>query len=195
MPRGHDSAYTTMTGKAVNPMRAARPITTALLATAVGVLVLGLAIRIYMGRSAEDRLAPEEQVDIRALRSPLPGNAYLACPAGYCAAAEAAPSPSFDMAWERLRDYWLEMIAADPRAVRAGGDPDRRRFFLVAHSPLLRFPDVVTVEFVALPETRSSLAIYSRARYGKYDFGKNRKRVQRWLLMLQRVAAQRRPGG
>ena len=48
--------------------------------------------------------------------------------------------------------------------------------------------DPVTVEFVALAPDRSSLALYSRARYGRSDFGVNRGRVLRWLSRLQQIA-------
>jgi uncharacterized protein (DUF1499 family) len=44
------------------------------------------------------------------------------------------------------------------------------------------------VEFVPLGPDRSSLALYSRSRYGEYDFAKNRKRVERWLFLLEKVA-------
>jgi len=50
------------------------------------------------------------------------------------------------------------------------------------------FPDIDTVEFVALGRERSSVAVYSRSRYGGYDFAKNRKRVERSLFVLQEVA-------
>src|SRR5205807_2783598 len=76
-----------------------RRIRTALLVIGLTVLLLGLALRIYMGSGAEDRLKPGEVVSIAELRSPLPKNAFLACPHGYCAAAEAITSPVFDMAW------------------------------------------------------------------------------------------------
>jgi uncharacterized protein (DUF1499 family) len=35
---------------------------------------------------------------------------------------------------------------------------------------------------------RSSLAIYSRSRYGRGDFGTNRRRVERWLSQLAQIA-------
>jgi len=165
-----------------------RRIRTALLVIGLTVLLLGLALRIYMGSGAEDRLKPGEVVSIAELRSPLPKNAFLACPPGYCAAAEAITSPVFDIAWDRLRDYWVEMISGERRIVRAEADPGLRRYVYIQHSPVFRFPDIVTVEFVPLGPDRSSLALYSRSRYGEYDFSKNRKRVERWLFLLQKVA-------
>lgn len=162
------------------------PMTAAIVGIAV-VLVFGFAVRFYMGRPAEDRIAPAERVSIAELSAPLPPNGFLACPAGYCRAA-GAPSPVFAMPWTRLSDYWAEIIAGEPRIVQAAVEADRRRIVLIQHSLVLRFPDIVTVEFVAVAPDRSSLAIYSRARYGKYDFGTNRKRVERWLAMLQQAA-------
>jgi hypothetical protein len=169
-------------------VRVGRRIRTALLVIGLSVLLLGLALRIYMGSGAEDRLKPGEAVGISELRSPLPKNAFLACPPGYCAAAEAITSPVFDMAWDRLREYWMEMISGEKRIVRALADPGSRRYVYIQHSPVFRFPDIITVEFVPLGPDRSSLALYSRSRYGEYDFAKNRNRVERWLLLLEKVA-------
>ena len=169
-------------------VRVGRRIRTALLTIGFSVLLLGLALRIYMGSGAEDRLKPGEAVRLSELRSPLPKNGFLACPPNYCAASEAIKSPVFDMAWDRLRDYWVEMISGERRIVRAAADLGPRRYAYIQHSPVFRFPDIVTVEFVPLGPDRSSLALYSRSRYGEYDFAKNRKRVERWLFLLQKVA-------
>ena len=64
---------------------------------------------MYLGRPAEDRLAPDEAVSIADLSQSLPRPSYLACPLRYCAAADM-PSPIFDMPWDQLREYWKEMI-------------------------------------------------------------------------------------
>lgn len=159
---------------------------TTLLAVGLAVVVAGLALRFYMGRPVEDRLAPDEVVSIAELRPPLARPSFLACPPGYCAAADLA-SPVFDMPWDQLREYWKEMIAETP-AILVASEFEHRRAVYIQHSRILRFPDIITVEFVALAPERSSVAIYSRSRYGRYDFEKNRKRVERWLFLLQQVA-------
>jgi len=151
-------------------------------------LLLGLALRVYMGSGAEDRLTPHEAASVLELHSPLPKTGFLACPPGYCSATEAVASPVFDMPWDRLRDYWTEVISGEPRLVRAVADLGPRRYIYIKHSPVFRFPDIVTVELVPLGPDRSSIALYSRSRYGEYDFAKNRKRVERWLVLLQKVA-------
>jgi uncharacterized protein (DUF1499 family) len=161
---------------------------TPLIATVLGVAAFGLAVRIYMGREAENRLAPSEAVSIAELHSPLAEPGFLFCPPRYCAAAEATASPVFPMPWERLREYWTEVISGEKRVETIAADPDERRFVYIQHSPTFRFPDIITVEFVQLAPNRSSIAIYSRSRYGHYDFGKNRKRVGKWLALLEKLA-------
>ena len=177
-------------------MRVIRRILTPLIATALGVAAFGLALRIYMGREAENRLAPSEAIGILELHSPLPEPGFLACPPGYCPVAEAITSPVFPLPWERLREYWVEVISGEKRMETIVAAPDSRRFVYIQHSPTFRFPDIITVEFVELGLDHSSIAIYSRSRYGYYDFEKNRKRVTKWLALLQKMAqpATRRPG-
>jgi uncharacterized protein (DUF1499 family) len=169
-------------------VRVIRRILTLLVATALGVAAFGLAVRIYMGREAENRLAPSEAVSIAELHSPLPKPGFLFCPPGYCVAAEAIASPVFPLPWERLHQYWTEVISGEKRVETIVADPDHRRFVYIQHSPTFRFPDIITVEFVPLGPNRSSIAIYSRSRYGHYDFEKNRKRVGKWLALLEKVA-------
>ena len=169
-------------------MRVGRPIKMALLALGLAILLPGLALRIYMGSGAEDRLAPQEAVSIADLRSPLPNASFLACPSGYCSTTVSITSPVFDLPWDRLRDYWIEMISGENRVVRAVADLDPGHYVYIQHSPIFRFPDIVTVELIPLGPTRSSIALYSRSRYGEYDFRKNRKRIERWLFLLAKVA-------
>lgn len=174
-------------------MRAVRRMMTAVVAAVLGLLVCGLGLRIYMGREAEDYLGPNEVVRISELRSPLPKPSFLACPAGYCSTDAAITSPVFDQPWSRLLEYWKEVISAEKRLTSVAADSDSRRFVYIQRSPTFRFPDVITVEFLSLGPARSSIAIYSRSRYGYYDFDKNRKRVEKWLVLLERVARRTTP--
>jgi uncharacterized protein (DUF1499 family) len=156
---------------------------------AVLILVgLGLAVRIYMSRPVEDTLRPDEHVEIRELRDPIPGNAFLACPPDYCRGT-AGPSPIFSLPADRLAELWTQMLADQPRIVVVSTEPNRHRIVVIQHTSLLRFPDVITAEVVALGPDRSSVAVYSKARYGTGDFGTNQRRVEAWLNRLQILAA------
>jgi hypothetical protein len=153
---------------------------------AVTLVITGgaIALRLYMGRAAEDGLRPDERIVISELRAPIPSNAFLACPPGYCAEM-AAPSPVFALPVERLSQLWAEMIAREPHVVTVLNETAQHRLVVIQHTPLLRLPDIITVEFVALAADRSSVAVYSQARYGKGDFGTNRKRVLTWLSQVE----------
>ena len=53
----------------------------------------------------------------------------------------------------------------------------------VQRSRVIGFPDAISVS--ARPDGKGSrLSIWSRSRYGQYDFGVNRARVERWLAAL-----------
>lgn len=169
-------------------MRVARRIVTVVIVTVTALVVLGLALRIYMGREVEDRLSVGEAVSITELRSPLPQPSFLACPPHYCGAVEAVTSPVFDVPWDLLHQYWIEVIFGQQHVIGVVANEDNRRYVYIQHSPVFRFPDIITVEFVPLGPNRSSVAIFSRSRYGEYDFAKNRKRVEKWLVLLQSVA-------
>ncbi len=166
-------------------MHLAQRIVTILLAVGLAVIAAGFVLRMYLGRPAEDRLAPDEVVSIAELQRPLARPSFLACPPGYCAAADVE-SPIFPMPWDQLREYWKEI--AEIAAIPLVSEFEHRRAVYIQHSAIFRFPDIVTVEFVALGPERSGVAVYSRSRYGRYDFGVNRKRVEHWLFQLQEVA-------
>ena len=166
----------------------ARPIVTGLLGIGLVAIALGAAVRVFMSRPAQDHLAGQERVDIAALRAPLPQPSFLACPPSYCAADPALTTPIFAVSWRQLKDDWTRMIAAEPRVVQVETRSDPRRLVYIQHSAAFRFPDIVTVEFVALGPDRSGIALYSRSRYGRGDFGKNRERVERWLDLLEKIA-------
>ena len=129
-----------------------------------------LGLRMYFGGAAEDRLAPDEAISIADLSRPLPRPSYLACPPSYCAAA-GMPSAIFDMPWDQLREYWKEMIV-ETAAILVVSEFEHRRAVYIQRSAIFGFPDIVTVELVALGPERSSVAVYSRSRYGGYDFAK-----------------------
>ena len=141
---------------------------------------------MYLGRPAEDRLAPDEAVSIADLSQSLPRPSYLACPPDYCAAADM-PSPIFDMLWDQLREYWKEMIVETRRrswwfpslSTGAPSTYSARRYSA--------FPTSSRSNSLRL-DLSASVAVYSRSRYGGYDFAQNRKRVERWLFALQEVA-------
>jgi uncharacterized protein (DUF1499 family) len=153
------------------------------------VAVAALAARLYFGRDAEDQLRAGEKVDFAHLDLPSRGNAYLVCPADplICNLTADEASPVFTLDPARLRDRWLEMVSAEPRVHRVSAEKDRLHVVVIQHSFFLRFPDIITVEFLPSGNGGSTVAMLSRSRYGESDFGVNAARVGAWIAKLKAV--------
>lgn len=111
-------------------------------------------------------------------------NACFACPASWARPDADIRTPVFDVSVDRLREAVVAIAAAEPRTNLITLDRDARQAEFEQRSRLFGFPDRITVCFEAIPEGGSTLAIFSRARLGYYDFGVNHRRVRRWLVAL-----------
>ncbi len=124
-------------------------------------------------------------LDFRQLTPRRSPNQYLVLPPGMGGAASVhAESPVFDSSAEMLRGRWKAMVRRQPRISQFREDAAAGQIECVARSRVMRFPDTITAEFIPQGEGRSTIAIYSRARYGYRDFGVNRARITRWLALL-----------
>jgi len=126
-----------------------------------------------------------EPVDFSTLRLKPSPNQFLVCPPGYCAAEAHLASPEFDMSAAELRNRWVERIETLPRVERIAGDDASEQYDFEQTTPLLGFPDTITVRFIDLGDGRSTFAVYSRSHYGYSDMGANRKRIGQWLANLE----------
>lgn len=113
-------------------------------------------------------------------------NQFLVAPDGLC--RNATPhdrAPSFDMPADMLINRFRTVALAEPRVRVLEDERKQRQMVFVQKSKLFRFPDYIDVLVIDLPEGRSTLAVYSRARYGIRDFGVNRRRIEDWLAKLE----------
>ena len=111
-------------------------------------------------------------------------NQYLVSPDDYCSAKAHMVSPTFDLSVEELRERWMTMIASQPRIETRKADDEAMQYEFIQRTKIMRFPDIITVRFISLEQRRSTLAVYSRSRYGRRDFGVNKDRVRAWLEAL-----------
>ena len=126
-----------------------------------------------------------ESVDFAELKLTDKPNQFLMCPPGLCDADPHADSPVFDVSVEQLREGWREVLAVQPRVELLVEDEEGQQFDYVQRSARFRFPDIITVRFISVSSSQSTLAIYSRSIYGKSDFGVNRERIDAWLKTLR----------
>jgi uncharacterized protein (DUF1499 family) len=155
------------------------------------IIVVGIAIAvaalIWEGTTLESMLPVGDVpvVDFATVQRGPDPNQYLLCPKGTCTAETDGEAPVFDVPVEKLRVAWDEMLTEQPRLEVLRRDVTNTQIDYVQRTRLLRFPDLVTVRFVPIDDTHSTLAIYSRSVYGKGDMGVNRIRVEEWLARLK----------
>ncbi|MBX3492047.1 MAG: DUF1499 domain-containing protein [Parvibaculum sp.] len=124
-------------------------------------------------------------MDFQTLRLTAKPNQYLVAPEGLCAQAKPyLAAPEYAIAPTALRAIFRDIALAQPRVVQTGADEATLTDTYVQRSAFLGFPDTITVRFLTVGTGRSSLAIYSRSRYGYSDLGVNKARIDAWLRDL-----------
>jgi len=139
-------------------------------------------------------LGPVERtpVDFDTLQPGPEPHWFLVCPPNHCQDVRQMEAPVFDLPVADLQAAFLALVAGndliqpiDAPEATSGTESLSRQFSFEARTPVLRFPDTVTVRFYDVDGDRSSLAIYSRSHYGYSDLGKNEDRVRSLLADLQ----------
>ncbi len=127
--------------------------------------------------------------DLQNLTLPTSANYYLVCPKGFCNVQPNEYSQVYNVSAEDLFNAWNQVASKQIYMDITGTIPEKAQYEYVQKSIVFGFPDYITVEFIAISNYSSTLAIYSRSRYGFYDFGVNKKRVQKLLGQLNQVVA------
>lgn len=148
------------------------------------IFLLGLLSCILL--SACSRQPPT--ANFQQLVLPQTPNYYLLCPQKYCNVTPTAYSPVYPVSAEDLFNDFNQIIATQPRIQFVNNIPEQGEFILVAKS-VFGFTDDILVQFIALSDTTSTLAIYSRSRYSFIDLGANKRRVENWLGLLNQMTA------
>jgi uncharacterized protein (DUF1499 family) len=110
-------------------------------------------------------------------------NEYFVAPRGTTSAPTDADTPLYRESPHALLARFDAIARAQPRTSVVAGDLDSLIVTYVQRSRFIGFPDYVTVKAVKLVGG-AGLIVYSRARYGRSDFGVNRARVEAWLGAL-----------
>jgi uncharacterized protein (DUF1499 family) len=136
---------------------------------------------IYETLFGSPDLGPVDFVTFTRASSP---NTALACPPGFCRNAVSDFNPGvFQGSDDELRKRFTEFALAQPRVVPVyrhaqPGLPTQDRY--VQRSATMSFPDTINVRFIALSDSTSTLAIYSRSQLGHSDMGVNLARIRLW---------------
>ncbi|GEQ97083.1 hypothetical protein JCM17844_07200 [Iodidimonas gelatinilytica] len=159
----------------------------AAIAVSILVIIAGMAL-LFMSPSQLEGLFNEKElpvIEFATLTRTDKPNSYLLCPADRC--PQASPddiAPVFDLSSNDLRARLLEYVDRSPDIRTHRLDLENQQFEFVERTPMMRFPDIITVRIYPTDEGGSTLAIYSRSVYGHSDLGANKKRITRWLAAI-----------
>lgn len=89
-------------------------------------------------------------------------------------------------------ELWSALLERIDREKVEWLEKDREKLYARAatYSPGLKFPDINHFWVVPIEEDKSTVAFYAAARLGYSDMGKNRKRLDGWLRLLDDLTAE-----
>ena len=125
-----------------------------------------------------------DPIDLRSLARGSAPNEALACPSGLCSAEADFETPVYDLSVEALRERLSELAASEPRTELVAESAELDQKVYLQRSSVFGFPDRIRVQMVRLPEGASAI-LHSKAVYGWWDLGVNRRRVKDWLAQLE----------
>ena len=156
---------------------------------AAAVLLAAAAGYVVINTSSHD--PARWHVDPATARPGGSPNEYFAAPRGTTAVPADAETPLYPESPRALLARFDAIARAQPRTMVVAGDLDSLMITYVQRSRIFGFPDYLTVKAVAVEsatgEGGAGLIVWSRARYGRGDFGVNRARVETWLALLDAV--------
>ena len=123
-------------------------------------------------------------IDFQNFELPTSPNSYYVAPAEFSQIEPHKISPTYNMDVDSLLKFWQEMLIQQPRVKLL--EQSGYQFSYVQRTKWLRFPDYIDVKLIAISDQQSTIAIFSRSKYGYSDFGVNKKRVMLWLALLSK---------
>lgn len=127
------------------------------------------------------------EINLKTFSLPKTPNYYLVCPENYCQAQANQVSPIFNIPLSQLNSFWNSFVAKLPRLTTLLIKPPEHYYVYQQRTKWLRFPDFIYVKLIALNNKQSTLVLFSRSKYGRSDFGKNKQRITLWLKKLKEL--------
>jgi len=128
----------------------------------------------------------DRRVDISSMETRISTNTDLVAPESFtsCSPPPRMTAKVFDCSPVELRNKFFTMVKSQPSTGYLSGDDDNLTYAFVQTTPIMKYPDVISVQFLPSGQGQSSLAIFSASILGQSDLGKNKARVDDWLSKL-----------
>lgn len=149
----------------------------------VAALAVGGAIGIR--RQSDD--PAEWHLDPLTAPTPSTPNSYRVAPAGADIDRDV-DAPVFSVPVVELASAFDAVALGEDRVEILAGTAADGFVTYIQRSAFFAFPDYVSVRFMEVG-AGSTLAVFSRSRYGKSDLGVNEKRVTKWLEQVERAVS------
>jgi len=127
----------------------------------------------------------EWHVDPLTAPTPVKPHSFRMAPPGLTTEGVDAPSPVFSANPTLMAKAFDDFALGQPKTRRIAGSPEEGWMTYVQRSTAWNFPDYISVKFIDLNGGKSTVAIFSRSRFGYSDLGANKDRVLRWVNTLK----------
>ena len=126
------------------------------------------------------------RTNLKTVTLPATPNAYLLAPEGYCKSAKPHDvAPEFNLSPAQLWDALLRYVGQEPRITLHDQDKHAGYLEYTQRSAVFRFPDRIVINVLsAAAAGKSTIAVFSRSKYGRSDLGANKARVKRLIAEL-----------
>ena len=153
--------------------------------------VSGLVLLLVVAASAYVRLSdlPTDEWHVDPLTAPAAGsdNAFRAVPEEDQTVDAQLRTGIYPASADAVAEALGEIALAEPGTRVLAATPGEAWVTYVQRSQVFGFPDLISVRVEESGEGGATVAIFSRARFGKSDMGVNERRVRRWLDGLERA--------
>ncbi len=123
-------------------------------------------------------------VDPLIVERPASPNTYYVAPQAMVDAGVDLEAPVYAAPAAIMAKAFDDFVLTQPNIIPLVSAEGGLWVTYVQRTPVLKMPDYISVRFIDLEGGRSTIALYSRSRYGYGDMGVNKARVDLWLQSL-----------
>ena len=95
----------------------------------------------------------------------------------------------FNQSASELSQLMHKFVEGQPRTEGVVASSDEAIFTYVQRTPIMGYPDYITIMIIPEGTSQSKLVIFSRSRFGHSDFGVNKRRIDEWVAAIQGLVA------
>lgn len=124
-------------------------------------------------------------ISFESLKLKASPNQFLVCDPDLCDAEPHRQNQAYDLPADELRSRVEAIITRSPRVTHVNTDDALQQLDYIQRTPMMQYPDLITIRIAPLTDGTSTLYVYSRSVYGYGDGGVNQARIEAWLDELE----------